>query len=340
MPQTNAETTGTPVTIAEIRRKFEKLVPWRRGKSGRKNLGVFKIKPEVVRSLYRNDLPVIMHELGHFLEKKLDLGKAVKKVIDSSREQFVTYFNEQEKQKKRANQKYEIITKAPYVELINAGDDITVLTSGRYALSVAANILRLFNKQGSPFGDGSKLSASAGVVIFHSHYPFSKAYKLAEDCCASAKKPTRKEPDAGKSYIDFVLLQGGAVVDLDDLRKRQYTVKGETITQRQCRPWQVGGNEPIGFEWFERQQREWVIHESDAKEREGKWARGKQKALREAIALRDGSAEFVLEQMRSRKLNLPKELLKENNGLCEGWQRIMFDILEVADVFESIGVIQ
>jgi hypothetical protein len=253
------------------------------------------------------------------------LGKAIKDVIDKSRKDFEEYFKGTEHFTKKR--------KVPYYELINAGDDITILTSGRYALSVAANILRWFNKQDSPFGKDNRLSASAGVVIFHHHYPFREAYKLAEECCASAKKLTRSEPDAGKSYIDFVLMQGGAVVDLDELRKRQYTIKGKPITHR---PWRVGGNEPIGFEWFERQQREWVTHESDAKEREGKWARGKQKALREAIALGDGSAELVLDQARSRELDLPNEL-KENGKLREDWQRIMFDILEVADVFEPIG---
>jgi hypothetical protein len=62
MPTPDAESSGAPVSLAEIRKKIEKLVPWRRGKTGRENLGIFKVKPEVVRSRYRNDLPVIMHE--------------------------------------------------------------------------------------------------------------------------------------------------------------------------------------------------------------------------------------------------------------------------------------
>jgi hypothetical protein len=265
------------------------------------------------------------------------LGKAVKNVIDGSQSHFETYFA-----------KTGLSKKIPYFKFINAGDDITVLTSGRYALSVAADILRLFNGQKSPFdkqessaGDKNNLSASAGVVIFHHHYPFSDAYKLAEECCASAKKPTRIEPNAGKSYIDFVLLQGGAIVDLGELHKRQYTVGGKPITRRKSGQWQVGGNEPINFEWFERQQREWVTHESDTeKEREKKWPRGKQKALREAIASGDGSAELILDQMRSRGKYLPNELYKGEGKkeLLEDWQQIIFDLLEVADVFESIEV--
>jgi hypothetical protein len=65
-----------PVTIASIREKIRKLVPLRHGKTGRKSEGVFRITPEVIRSKYRNDIPVIMHELGHFLDKKLGLSAA------------------------------------------------------------------------------------------------------------------------------------------------------------------------------------------------------------------------------------------------------------------------
>ena len=62
-----------PVTIAEIRQAVEKLVPWRHGKTGRDNLGLFKVEPEVVRSKNRNDVSVAMHEVGHFLDKRLGL---------------------------------------------------------------------------------------------------------------------------------------------------------------------------------------------------------------------------------------------------------------------------
>jgi hypothetical protein len=82
MPEPDTDTTREPVSLRDIRRKIEKLVPWRHGKTGKQNLGIFKIKPEVVRSLYRNDLPVIMHELGHFLEKRLRLAKATTPAIE------------------------------------------------------------------------------------------------------------------------------------------------------------------------------------------------------------------------------------------------------------------
>jgi hypothetical protein len=64
-----------PVTIDDIRQSVEKVIPWRHGKTY-KNLGIFKKKAEVVRSKYRDDITAAMHELGHYLDKKLGLRDA------------------------------------------------------------------------------------------------------------------------------------------------------------------------------------------------------------------------------------------------------------------------
>ena len=49
---------------------LKKLAPWRHGKVSKKLLGLFKVRPEVIRTKYLNDLPVAMHEYGHLLEKE------------------------------------------------------------------------------------------------------------------------------------------------------------------------------------------------------------------------------------------------------------------------------
>jgi hypothetical protein len=63
------------VTMRDIREKFEKLLPWRHGKTGRGNIGAFKTNSEVVRTKYRNDIDAAAHELGHFLDKKFGMSK-------------------------------------------------------------------------------------------------------------------------------------------------------------------------------------------------------------------------------------------------------------------------
>lgn len=73
---------GQPVQVASpVRRseivKFlrEKLdVPIRVGRYRGKALGIFKAGPEVIRTRLAHDLPVIAHEVGHFLDKQMNLS--------------------------------------------------------------------------------------------------------------------------------------------------------------------------------------------------------------------------------------------------------------------------
>nr|MBC8465649.1 hypothetical protein [bacterium] len=68
------------ITIKEIRRSIieDFGVPLRVGKfrkkvKGGERLGMFKIKPEVIRTAEYHDLPTISHELAHFIDKKWNL---------------------------------------------------------------------------------------------------------------------------------------------------------------------------------------------------------------------------------------------------------------------------
>ncbi len=81
MPQMSEVSTSKPVTIAGIREQVEKLLPWRHGKTGKGNLGIFKVDSEVARTKLRNDVPAILHELGHFLDKRLRLSDSVDAAI-------------------------------------------------------------------------------------------------------------------------------------------------------------------------------------------------------------------------------------------------------------------
>lgn len=63
--QTSAKTMDDLISILEK----ESGVPIRTGKFNQKALGIFKVKPEVIRTKVRNRLPVITHEYGHYLDK-------------------------------------------------------------------------------------------------------------------------------------------------------------------------------------------------------------------------------------------------------------------------------
>ncbi|GHU52426.1 hypothetical protein AGMMS49975_08180 [Clostridia bacterium] len=208
----------------------------------------------------------------------------------------------------------------PLIELIGDGDDTTLVIGGHFALDFTARLLREIENTPEdlrPFS-GDKPTACAGVVIFHSHYPFSEAYKLVEALCASAKKPSR---DSEGSYLDFHLHQSGGVSELSVLRKRLYLVNGKSILRR---PWRVSDDsesEFPNFKWFEENTP--IIKEIP---------RNKAKAIRNAIGAGDVAAKLAENQLRGEKL--PKFPLACDNETSS--YAHIFDILEISDIYENL----
>ncbi|MDR1321967.1 MAG: hypothetical protein LBK56_11165 [Gracilibacteraceae bacterium] len=215
--------------------------------------------------------------------------------------------------------------KSPILELIRDGDDITFVIGGRFAIDFATRLLREIERQPDPFGNGNAPYACAGVVIFHSHYPFSEAYKLAEELCASAKKSSR---DCAGSYIDFHLHQSGNVAGLQRLRERQYMVDRKTILRR---PWRItAGSENArpNFKWFEGNAR--AITKML---RNSKIARNKIKAVRNEIGAGDGAAKLAINQLRDARLPTFPPLQEDGD---RSKYAALFDILELYDTYENL----
>jgi hypothetical protein len=212
-------------------------------------------------------------------------------------------------------------TEQPILELIGDGDDTTLVIGGRFALDFAVRLLREIEAtpiEERPFAD-SIPTACGGVILFHDHYPFSEAYKLAEELCASAKKLSR---EVEGSYIDFHLHQSGNVSGLLELRKRQYTVDGKSIL---CRPWCVSqGESRIAptFQWIE-----------DNIESFKKMPRNKTKALRNAMGAGETAANIAVNQMRD--IELPA-LPKADKQKSKSKYAPYFDILEFCDAYENL----
>lgn len=127
----------------------------------------------------------------------------------------------------------------PFRPLVFGGDDVTFLCNGQLGVELAAMYLDEFEKQTNGY------HACAGVAIVKMHYPFARAYKLAEELTASAKGkveelfPRKKEekcqeskqPDC--SAIDWHFAQSGLVGSLKNIRKREYrSDDGEPICLR------------------------------------------------------------------------------------------------------------
>ena len=117
-------------------------------------------------------------------------------------------------------------TAIPVVPVILGGDDVTVITSGDYALPFAAAYLRYYEEATGndpilryltpPEGqDTGPMTAAAGVAIVKRNFPFHIAYELAEKLVERAKKvgKTTRPPC---STLDYHVLFDTTVLDPDE----------------------------------------------------------------------------------------------------------------------------
>ena len=114
----------------------------------------------------------------------------------------------------------------PVVPVILGGDDVTVITSGDYALPFAAAYLRYYEEATGndpilryltpPEGqDTGPMTAAAGVAIVKRNFPFHIAYELAEKLVNRAKK-VGKTACPPCSTLDYHVLFDTTVLDPDE----------------------------------------------------------------------------------------------------------------------------
>jgi len=76
--------------------------------------------------------------------------------------------------------------KLPLRPIVMGGDDVTFVCDGRLGLTLTEFYLRQVTAQ--PLADGNPLSVRAGIAVVKSHFPFARAYALAEELAKSAKR--------------------------------------------------------------------------------------------------------------------------------------------------------
>ena len=117
-------------------------------------------------------------------------------------------------------------TAIPVVPVILGGDDVTVITSGDYALPFAAAYLRYYEEATGndpilryltpPEGqDTGPMTAAAGVAIVKRNFPFHIAYELAEKLVERAKK-VGKTTQPPCSTLDYHVLFDTTVLDASE----------------------------------------------------------------------------------------------------------------------------
>ena len=297
------------------------------------------------------DTPDWHEAVPRIREMSYRISTLYKTALENTVKNFESFYNNEVSKSK--NSKSEMDATLPFINIIADGDDITCVIAGQYGLSFAANLLReverLNNSDAYPFPDWEKVwpakplaTACAGAVIFHSHYPFSAAYEMAEACCANAKRYTRKADVVG-SFIDFHLHSAGTVASLNQFRKEQYSVhNGASEESLLYRPYCVSVGECFDdiyppFSQFELLMDEWVFQNNAQATKP--WPRSRQKALRNALSKSAAEVDDVINWCKARGFALPSHppLVKSKGGQqALSDYALLFDVLELADMYKKI----
>lgn len=115
----------------------------------------------------------------------------------------------------------------PVVPVLLGGDDVTVITSGDYALPFAAAYLRHYEQATAadpllkhlgdhPDGSPGPMTAAAGVAVVRFKFPFHLAYGLAERLVDEAKE-VGKTASPSVSTLTYHVLLDTTVLDPEEL---------------------------------------------------------------------------------------------------------------------------
>lgn len=118
-------------------------------------------------------------------------------------------------------------------KIIADGDDMTFVCNARFVMDYVRAYLEAVQNYNNKGKKEWRYSSCAGICIFHSHYPFARAYSLAEQACDSAKKNVHGECIKEESWIDFHYIHNGVGGDLEQIREHQ------GVTGCMARPWRI-----------------------------------------------------------------------------------------------------
>jgi hypothetical protein len=233
----------------------------------------------------------------------------------------------------------------PFRPIVFGGDDVTFVCDGRLGLSLALEYMQRFAAETTARHEacGGMITASSGIAIVKSHYPFARAYVLAEQLSKSAKKYRREiketNGDWNDACLDWHFAMSGLAGNIGEIRSREYTPYPPARGQLNMHPVTIEENP-------ENSLRSWVVVRRGVNAFQGnEWAgrRNKVKALREA--LRRG-ADYVEEfRIKFNKTEsnpdglLPDIEPSQVDLRLQGWQGGYcgyFDAIELSDWFISL----
>lgn len=189
----------------------------------------------------------------------------------------------------------------PIRPLISGGDDVSFACDARLAFALSETLIEAFEHESEPimtwlkqavdaldqtFHDDvsipDRLTACAGIAVVNVHYPFARAYQLAEDLCQSGKRALH-EHGLDTGAIDWYQATGGLYADLDEMRERETLT--ESCHSLTLRPVFHGLDRQVEDKTF----RTWAFVKQTVTEFQDHWSDHRSKAHDLAIALREGA---------------------------------------------------
>jgi len=214
----------------------------------------------------------------------------------------------------------------PFRPIIFGGDDVTFVCDGRLGLTATAKYLEAFAAQ--TLSDGTQPTARAGIAIVKTHYPFGRAYALAEELADSAKRHL-KTMGGEVSAMDWHFGVNGVVKDLEAIRDRDYFASDQ---QRNLlmRPIQLAERSDDWRTWPQFVQLEIALNN------DRDYPRNKIKAFRETLRGGPDSAKRFIEsnfQNKSSQKMLPTIPNRQSDNGWIGRYCVYFDVIEAMDYF-------
>jgi|GEM_PF-5316733 len=105
------------------------------------------------------------------------------------------------------------------VPLMNAGDDILLITQPQQAFKLVLNFANAWKSAVSHDSDVRKTTFAAGIVIAQHSLPIHRLHDLAEQLCGSAKQRSRDE-----FAVDWLMCTQSWLEDLSVLRQRDFLI--------------------------------------------------------------------------------------------------------------------
>jgi hypothetical protein len=239
----------------------------------------------------------------------------------------------------------------PIRSIVLNGDDVTFVCDARIAFAVTEYFLHRINEAKILPGEGKNLSACAGIAIVKSHFPFYRAYQIAEICCSNAKEKGKTIANDTstdvKSWMDFHIVQSGIINDITTYRQQNYNLfdTGSHLEHKKYkafnllwRPWLVDTDSDAEQEEARFNFNHFKSIFSQFTEGEKKWPRHRLKQLRDTLVEGKNATESLISELNSRGLQLPKVKMQDaktflKEGFNAEYQTPYYDVLEMLDLY-------